>query len=288
MNDSLIKDLSETLITSETEAELAKRRQQENKEVFYHQGRYWEELRSGFYQPIHLLARLKEKQATKPKSLCWGFRSALVEHDKIDANGSIAVHLLSDISEYDLQSLSSNRRNHVRRCRKRAKIVQIIGSELLQEQGYQVMASALKRAAYKDVPSKNDYDARFTGDLIPKTRLILGGLIDGKLGGYIEGYAIDGTAYIQDIHISTEALSSYIGTGLVFEFVQVCIRSGNIQEIVYGQHSREDSKLCVFKEGMGFPAKHVPAKVEINPVIGKLINWRRPDSFYRLAGSVSP
>ena len=288
MSDLQIRDLSEALITSETEEEFAKLRKKGNKRFVYHQGRYWAELSSGFYQPIHLLSRLEDKQATQPKFICWGFRSALSEQDQKAANGSIAVHLLSDISHYDLQSLSSKRRNHVRRCRKRAKIVQIIGSQLLQEQGYEVITSALKRTAYRDVPSKNDYVASFTSNLIPKNRLVLGGLIENKLGGYLEGYAIDGTAYIQNIHIATEALPSNIGTGLVFDFVQVCIRSGNIHEIVYGQHSREDSKLCVFKEGMGFPAKHIPAKVKINPVIGKFINWRRPHSYYRLTGYDSP
>ena len=287
MTELLIRDLSETLITSETEEEFVQRRQQENREIFYHQGRYWEELRSGFYQPIHLLARLKGKQATKPRSLCWGFRSALSEGERKKANGSIPVHLLSNISDYDLLSLPRKRRNKVRKSRKKTRIVEITNPSLLKEQGYEVMVSALKRAAYRELPSKSGYIASLPNYSIPKHRLILGGLIDEKLGGYIEGHAIDGTAYIQNVHISSEALSSEVGTGLIFEFVQVCIRSGNIHEIVYGQHSREDAKLCVFKEGMGFPVQHIPAKVKINPVIGKIINWRRPDSYYRLAGSLS-
>ena len=92
MNDLLTENLSEAVLISETEEEFARRRKQGNGKIFHHQGRYWEELRSGFYQPIHLLARLKGKEATKPKLLCWGFRSALSEGDRINVNGSIPVH----------------------------------------------------------------------------------------------------------------------------------------------------------------------------------------------------
>lgn len=114
--------------------------------------------------------------------------------------------------------------------------------------------------------------------------MILAGLIDGKLGGYIEAHAVDGTAYIQSVYVATEALSSYIGTGLVFDFVQICQRSDKIHQIVYGQHSREDEALCVFKDGMRFPVKHIPAKVRINPLVGNFIRWRNPNSYYRLTG----
>ena len=284
MSNLQTRDLSKAVITSMTEVEFAEWRKKDNARLIYHQGRYWEELRSGFYQPIHLLARLDNKQATKPKLLCWGFRSALTKNDAIAANGSIPVNLLSDVSGYDLLSLPSKRRNQVRKSRKKVKIGELTDSSLLKQQGYEVIVSALKRTAHKQAPTKDDYIAELANYFIPKRRLILGGLIGDRLGGYIEGHAIEGTAYIQNIYIASEALSTDVGSGLVFEFVQVCIRSGNIQEIVYGQHSREDTKLCRYKEGMGFPTKHIPAKVKINPVIRKLIQWRLPHSYYRLAG----
>jgi hypothetical protein len=39
----------------------------------------------------------------------------------------------------------------------------------------------------------------------PRRRVIIGALIDGWLGGYLAGFALDGTAYVEEVHLSTEA-----------------------------------------------------------------------------------
>jgi hypothetical protein len=285
MNDSQMRDVSEAVLTSMTEEECANWRHQQLAHIVYHRGRYWEEIRSGFYQPIHWLARLSAKQATRPVQLCWGFRGALHEDEAVAANGSMPVHLLSNIESYDLQNFSSKRRFHIRKCRKLVKIVEVVSPTLLQEQGYKVVLSAITRTAYSKAPAKEDYLKSLAHDYItPRHRLILAGLIDAKLGGYLTAYAVNGTAYIEHVYIATEALPTSIGSGLIFEFVQICRRS-KIHEVAYGQHSREDRALCVFKEGMGFPVKHIPTKVCMNPIIGQFIHWYRPHAYYRLTGS---
>ena len=276
-------DVSQALLSPFTEEELAIWHRSIGKHVIYHQGCYWRETAFGFYEPLHWIARLSAKQATHPALFCWGFRTALCKDDTAVANGTMPIHLLTNVREYDLQSLGSNRRNHLRRCYKRTKIIQLTDPVLLQEQGYEVLLSSSNRTAYEKAPSKEEYLVSLPVFSTPCGRLVLAGLNDGKLGGYLSGYAISGTAYIEEVRIATEAYSSYVGIGLVFEFVQAC-RRGNIHEVVYGLHSREDSALCVFKEGMGFPVKHIPTKVEINPIIGKFIQLRHPHKYYRLTG----
>lgn len=278
------RDVSEAVLPVMTEAELANWQRSQGTKVICHRDRYWRETAFGFYEPLHWMARLSAQQATSPTVLSWGFRTALCEDDSVVANGSIPIHLLTNVADYDMQSLGSNRRNHLRRCYKRSKIVQLTGLALLQEQGYEVMLSSNQRTAYAKLPSKEEYLASLSADSNVVYQLVLAGLIDGKLGGYISGYAVSGTAYIQDVKIATEAFSSYIGIGLAFEFVQACRRSGSIHEVVYGLHSREDSALCVFKEGMGFPAKHIPTKIEMNQMIAQFIRSRYPHKYYRLTG----
>lgn len=285
MIEEQTRDVSEAVLPAMTEAELANWQRSHGTKVILHRDRYWRETAFGFYEPLHWMARLSAQEATSPTVLCWGFRTTLCEDDSVAATGSIPLHLLTNVADYDMQSLGSNRRNHLRRCYKRSKIVQLTDLALLQEQGYEVILSSNQRTAYAKLPSKKDYLASLSADNYNvANQLFLAGIIDGKLGGYISGYAVSGTAYIQDVKIATEAFSSYIGIGLAFEFVQACRRSGNISEVVYGLHSREDSALCAFKEGMGFPAKHIPTKVEMNQMIGKLIRWRYPDKYYRLTG----
>jgi hypothetical protein len=284
MSDFQIRDVSEAVLVSMTEEEMANWRRQEGAHVVCHRDRYWEEVRPGFYQPIHWLARLSAHEATRPELLCWGFRAALCECDEVSANGSMPIHLLSNLESYALEKFSKNRRKHLRKGLSRVRIVELLSPALLQEQGYEVLISSVKRTGYGKLPLREEYIAGLKDYMTPGRKLVLAGLIDGKLGGYLTGYAVNGTAYMEDRIIATEALSSDISSGLLFEFVQLCRRSGEIRELVSGQHSREDLGLCTFKQRMGFPVIHIPAKVSVNPIIGNFLRWRYPHKYYRLTG----
>lgn len=277
-------NISEAVLNSMTEEQLAIWKKQEGVPVIFSRDRYWEELRKGFYQPIHLLARLSAEQTKRPTPWCWGYRAALCDQDSATVNGSVAVHLLSEVKDYDIKTLFRKRRTHLRKCFKLVNIVQLTGPEILQKQGYEVLQSALQRTQHISPPSIEDYRAGLRAYTTNKHRLVLAGLIDDRLGGYLDGWAIDGTAYINNVYIATKALPTSIGTGLIFEFVQACRRSGTIHEVVYGQHSREDPALCQFKEAMRFPVKQIPAQAKIAPIIREYIRWRRPHAYYRLTG----
>jgi hypothetical protein len=249
-----------------------------------HRGRYWREMPRGFYQPVHWAARLAPEQATRPALCSWGYRAALREEDAAAGNGTIPLHLLTDLQRYGLETLSGNRRSQVRRCLKRAEIRRLEDVGLLQQQGYAVMRSAVARAGYKAVESEQHYLRGVHRPWPPGSRFVLGALVDGKLGGYLVGSAIDDTAYLDEIHVATEALGSYAALGLVFTFVQACQRTPGLQQVVYGLHSREDASLCSFKEALGFPVRHLPARCGINPLAAALLRWRYADKYYRLAG----
>ncbi len=284
MNDLLNKETSQAVISSMTEAEAADWYRQQGMKITYHRGHYWKETKFGFYEPINLLAYLTAEQAICPQKFYLGFRASLCKADAVLANGSIPIHLLSNVEQYDLQNLSSNRRNHLRRCYKRAKILQLFTPELLEEQGYDVFYSATTRFRGKIIPKKV-YLSQLSKHIPSQQRYVFAGLIKDKLGGYLTTYVINGTAYIERVLLATEALSAYIGTGLVFEFVQACRNSGQIREIVYGYHTPRDPSLKTFKEGMGFPVKHIPAKVGINPLINPLLRWRYPSAYYFITGN---
>lgn len=279
-----MRDISEATLISITEKDYAHWHSQIGTHIVYHEGHYWREVAFGFYEPIHWLARLNANKVKHPALLCWGYRTTLCDEDTSQANGSMPVQLLTNVQNYTIQNLGSNRRNHLRRCYKRTQLVELTDSALLEEQGYNVLLSSTQRTAHEKIPSKAEYVSSLRAYLNLQSSLLLAGLADNKLAGYITGYAINGTAYIHEVRIATEAYSSYVGIGLVFEFVQACRRSGEIHEVVYGLHSREDSALCVFKESMGFPVKHIPTKLKINPVIRQVIQNRYPHKYYRLTG----
>ncbi|MES1022900.1 hypothetical protein ABN584_08370 [Gloeocapsa sp. BRSZ] len=284
MTDLQIRHISESELISMTEQEMVNWRRQQGAHITCHHDRHWEEVVPGFYQPIHLMARLSAEEATRPTPWCWGFRAALHSKDTVAANGSVPVHLLSDIANYDLQSLPQKRRTDLRKCRKLVTIVQLIGPALLQQQGYEVFCSSLQRTKHQKPPSRKTYLAGLKDFTTDEHRLVLAGLIGDKLGGYIDGYAVNGTAYMISGYYATDALPTSIVTGLNYEFVQICRRSGEVHEIVDGLHLRENSALDLPKKTMGFSVKYVPSRVWINSIVKNLVRWRYPHKYYRLTG----
>ncbi|MDZ8110356.1 MAG: hypothetical protein RM338_32820 [Nostoc sp. DedQUE12a] len=284
MSFQQMRDVSEAQLTSMTEEEFARWRCKEGANVVFHRGCYWEERRFGFYQPIHLLARLQIQQATRPMQFSWGFLASLCEDDAVSANGSIPIHLLSNIQNYDLYSVNKNSRQNIRKNRHLFNIVELTDTQLLQEQGYDVFLSATTRTQGKSSLSRERYMVKLVDYVVPKRRLILAGINNTKLCGYITGYAINGTAYGEDLYISTEASEYNLNRILLFEFVQVCRRSGVIHEFAIGQHWREKPGVVEFKERMGFPITYIPAKVEINLLVEQFIRWKYPHQYYRLTG----
>lgn len=276
-----------------TEGELAALRRSQGHRVSAYRGRFWVELPPGFLQPLHWMARHSLEEASPPPALSWGFRAVLSENDAGAADGTFPVHILSDVAGYTMESLSSNRRNDLRRCYKRASILEIVGPAPLREQGFAVFRSALRRTGYGRPKTREGYladvetwfpDLGWPQVVAWPHGIILGAMTSTGLGGYLRGFAVDGTAYIEEVHLATEALPHNVGIGLVFEFVQACRRSQGIREIVYGQHSPEDKSLCSFKEKSGFPVKRFPTRVKVMPIVGRFLRWCYPHKYYRLTG----
>ena len=276
---------SEAVLPAMTEDELAAWRRAKGKRLVRHEGRWWEEVKPGFYHSIHWLARQRGSQAARPTALCWGFRTTLHDADTAAANGSLPVHLLAEPTSYDFEALPSRLRNKLRKCRKSNEIVQITAPALLRDQGYEVRCSVTERLGIWKPPPKERYVQELDRYVDDPNRLILAGLSNGRLGGYLDGFAVDGTAYIDHVYLHSSALATEVGTGLVFEFIQICRRSAFVREIVYGLDVPSDQSLKKYKEKMGFPVVKVPARCWLLPPAGAVIRWWRPEVHYRLTGN---
>ncbi|MDY7228106.1 hypothetical protein [Hyalangium rubrum] len=288
MLDSQVRDSSEATFETLTEKEFAERRQAEGVRVIHHGGHYWEQIGApGFFQPVHLLARLKPEEATRPTPLSWGYRAALTPEAAGAANGTVPVVKLSNLESYDLNSLSSNRRNKLRKCQRLVRIVQLTGPALLLEQGYELVVDALSRTQHKKIPTRERYHSDAKRYFRGKHWCVLAGLIDGKLGGYLDGHVVDGIAYGLNAYYASWALPTNISTGLIFEFAQICRRLAKVHTLVGGLDSREAPKLNQFKDDLGYVVEHVPIKWDMNPLAQAFIRWQRPHAYYRLTGSAA-
>ena len=284
MGNGEILEVGESALVPLTEPEFAAWQKERGIPVNCHRGRYWQKTSFGYYQPIHLLARLKPDEATRPATLSWGFRASLADEARDTANGSVPVYLLSDLAGYDTQSLPPKRRSDLRKCRKLVRLVRLKDIAVPGEEIYAAAVSSAKRTSYWSPPPIQEFLAKIERDFSDERRYVIAGIVDGKFAGYIDGVAVDGTAYVQSVIIATEYLPTCVGTGLIFEFAQACRRTAGVREIVYGLHSRDDEKLTAFKEGMGFPVVMVPAKVSMNPLFAGFIKRRYPAKYYRMTG----
>ncbi len=273
----------ESIILSYSESEFVHECLAAGLKIIKSNGQFWWETYPGFYQAIHWLAKMPATQAIRPTPFCWGYRTTVAEVDAKVANGMMPVHLLKDISQYDIGHLSVKRRNALRKSYNLVTVVELTGPAILNASGYDVFKSSMTRTGHSSIPTKDIYLKSLARHFMTQGTT-LAGFIGNKLGGYLMGYAIGSTAYLDSLFLATEYLSTQIGTALVFEFVQICRRSGNIREVVYGQHSREDANLVAFKERMGFPVVHIPSIVHIDPFIGTMLRRLKPHVYYRLTG----
>ncbi|WP_224367199.1 hypothetical protein [Hyalangium versicolor] len=280
-----VRDASAATFDVFTEKELAEHRRQEGARVISHGGHYWEQKGApGFFQPVHLLVRLTPEEATRPTPLSWGYRAALAPEAAEAANGTVPVVRLPDLESYGPDCLSSNRRNKLRKCQRLVQIVQVTGPALLAEQGYDTVVDALARTQHKKPPTRESYLADIQKYFRSFHWCVLAGLIDGKLGGYLDGFVVDGIAYGVNAYYATWALPTNISTGLVFEFAQICRRFGNVHTLVGGLDAREVPQLRQFKDDMGFVVDPVPIKWDMNALAQTFIRWHRPHTYYRLTG----
>ena len=162
--------------------------------------------------------------------------------------------------------------------------MELTSPALLEEQGYDVVVSSLARTGAGAAPSRDAYVRGLGRDDVGGRLTFLAGLVDGRLAGYLGGWAVDGTAYFQRLHIRTESLATQVGTALVFAFVEACGRGGDVREIVNGLHSPENEGLTAYKDGIGFPVRRYPARVWLVPGLLPVLRRLRPHAAYRLTG----
>ncbi len=274
--------IEKAVIVQNSEKEMAEWLSEQGRKVVCHKGRYWKSNPRGFYQPVHTLARLTAEEATRPAAACWGFRASV--SDSAFANFSIPVHLLENIDAYGPQALSARNRNKLRKALNTVEYTRVSDPSLLFEEGYGVFVSARNRTQYSKPLSPGEYRKLIATFFSRPRGLVVGGLVEGKLGGYITSYAVGTTAYLDQIWLASEVLSTNIGLGLFFRWIEACQRSGFVKEIVHGLHARENQGLCRHKADLGLNVSLVPSRAWFMPPTQTLIKWKKPHAYYRLTG----
>jgi hypothetical protein len=268
------------------EPALAAWRRALGRHVVEHRGRFWEMIAPGFFQPVHLLARLDRAEATRPSPWCWGFRARL-DPPAAGAEASLPVHLLPDPGGYEISRLSRKRRQLLRKSLREVDLVALDAPDLLIDQGYGLVRQDSARKAAIRLPDAATFRRLVETSLTPRRALVLAALRGSRLLGFSICRAVDGAADQWQIGVGDAGRAQHLGLSLFHAFASVAARTPGIVEVMNGLHAREDPGLDEFKAGQGLVVAHLPARAWLLPGAAALL--RRWDShrFYRLTGETS-
>lgn len=267
-----------------SEAEAAARARELGREVVLHRGRWWMRVVPGFYQPVHLLARLRPDEATRPTLKCWGLRASLAPDFAASANGSIPVHVLPDPRGYDIGRLAPSQRRKLRKHAAEFDIVALDRPDILLEQGYLIMREAHARNARVPLPERRQFERWAVSYFSPRRGLVLAALRHDRLLAFNTNSAVDGVAYGDTAYANAEGRRYALTTCLFHAFATVVSRCPSVDTLVDGLYARENHGLCHFKHALGLRVAHLPAQVWFARPAASLLRYARPHAYYRLTG----
>jgi hypothetical protein len=267
-----------------TEAEAAARMRELGREVVLHRGRWWVRVVPGFYQPVHLLARMRPDEATRPTLRCWGLRASLAPESAAAANGSIPAHVLPDPRGYDAGRLAPSQRRKLRKHLPEFDLVALDRPDILLDQGYPIMREAHARNRRVPLLGRRQFERWAASYFSPRRGLVLASLRHGRLLAFNTNSAVDGVAYGDTAYANAEGRRYALTTGLFHAFATVVSRSAGIDTLVDGLYARENRGLCHFKHALGLRVAHLPAQVWFARPAASLLRYALPHAYFRLTG----
>lgn len=267
-----------------SEPEYAEWQRRTGRKAVEFRGRFWEQVYPGFYATLPSFARMTTEQAQRPTRLSWGFRATLEDSDSDVADGFVTVHLIRDLSGYGEHSLQPRKRRALRSCLQRVTVVQLTDASVLCAQGYEVYLSYAARLGVRRPFSPAEY-LRMVSQWYEDPRiLVMAGILDGRLLGFIQSVAVGSTAYLSKIYVASSALPTNVNAALYYETLMAYKRSGVACEACSGLRRPENPGISSFKEQMGFELVKMPVRFRAPRVVTAYLRRRRPYEYYRLGG----
>ncbi|MBN1458139.1 MAG: GNAT family N-acetyltransferase [Armatimonadetes bacterium] len=276
-------DASEATLVVCSETERAEMLRREELVVERH-GRYWRRVRPGVFEPVHYLACMSADEIGRPTPTCWAWKAALKPDHISHANGFIPVHLVEDVRSYGPASMERRKREELKKCRRLIRFVHITDSKILRADGWKVVLSTAARAPFTIAKTEREYQAWADREASDRRTVIVGGLRDNLLVGFMTAYAVEDTGYLHGLMVSKEHLSTGVSTGLYHEMMQLFKRIAGIKQVSASYHIPEDRGLCTYKARIGLPLAYIPSRFSLRPPVGQMLRMVRPGTYYRFSG----
>ena len=266
-----------------SEEELAKWLRERGRRIVQSDGRYWIDY-WGFCRLLHFAATIPAERIRRPATDCWAFHVLLPKEDAEAANAWSPLHLVENLSGYGEWNLDDTRRKQLRQCRKTFELVRLTDAGMLAEQGWPIYSANARRLGVPAAISRREYVLRAESWVADTGRLIIGALDGERLVAYLESFAVAGTAYLDEIYLSAQALSANVSAYLHFEAAQLYRDSGVVQQLCAGPPLPERMGVSEFKRRIGIPIVELPARFWSPRPLSRLLRIVRPGAHYRATG----
>lgn len=269
-----------------SEPELAAWQLERGRKVEFARGRYWINNR-GFYRLTHFNARLKAEEIRRPTFRCWAFHVALPEEDSSHSNARSPMHLFR-LADYDEGALDEAKRKQIRRARTKFAVVQITDPRTLHDQGWRVILENMRRLSVPRNMTEAAYRAGIDKLVADKRHLLIGAMARDELVGYLQTFAVDDTAYHDEIFLAEASRSTNVSALLHVEAAQLYRRSGKVTHMCAGLPLTERMGVSEFKRRIGMPIVSVPAYFWTPRPMRTVLRMFKPGALYRAAGELTP
>ncbi|RJO60861.1 hypothetical protein C4544_04265 [candidate division WS5 bacterium] len=245
---------------------------------------WWIERSPFFYEPVVPLQVLK-RGAAKPKTYksLLGY-SHLVSSEK-DSNACTSVMLLREeqLKNYSMQSLSSKRRNKVRKGLRLTKNIKIESIENVLDDMKQIAISkAIRTGRGKSPEYYVTHYEEWKADIIKQFNIdkgkkeYWGSFYNGNLIAFMTVVPINGTMMINQGSSHTDHLDKCPNDALRYTFLEYCKTVKECQQVISGLWSDNKPTLNEFKESYGFEKVDLPLYIRDNfPMLRKLLMMKQ-------------
>ena len=260
-----------------------------------YKGRFWRPADASkglIYIPVNPLAVIKPEEAGFPVAASLGYRATV---DGAESNAVSHVHVMRELDSFGIDKIPNKYMRRDLRAVIRDPKVRVYmptpeNPGLLIEQAAQLHASSSAVQEYSPFGrhTREAFEAGLDASGFNSGNLlILAGLVEGKLAGYVTGLAVGDTAIAEMLVVGDSYKSTNVGTRLMYAFIEACQRTEGVDQIYNWRVEPSKPGISQYKERLGFPATAVPATVVLRPGLDgvfKAVRKFKPEIYKKLYG----
>jgi acetyltransferase (GNAT) family protein len=246
-------------------------------------GQYWVANGRGLWSPVDELAVLDRASIGWPSSRALAYRA--VVGDPADSNAWVPFELVPDLSSYSEKRLTKNRRREIRRSLEVDEYRVMTDPELLLRDGWEVVSGAATISGQKIAKSKYAYRKGIERRFATDPQLVIAGVHQGELGGYILAHAIGHHASLTEIYVAPWARRSHLGSGLYWLALSELAKVSGLEAAYLGMWFPEKPTLGFFKRSLGARIVDRPTYGKMRAPFGLALQRLRPNTYIRFGGA---